>query len=164
MVLAAADSENALIEKTEPETGDFSVPPATELKDFNYESFNNNGGEGEEVPTEEASLFPDFKDGSSDSDSSAILNEDYSSTAAISSPGVLQNQHYHFMAASPSPSPSAAVKFNCSTAALNYWQFQKAYQQTQVYPKMEEHNFFTGEEGCCNFFSEEQAPSLHWWS
>lgn len=157
-MVVATDSENALIEQTKPEIGDqFSVPPASESQDFNHESFNNNGGEGEEAAIEEVSLFADFKDGSSDSDSSAILNEDYSPTAGISSPGVLQNhQQYHFMTGAVSPAPSAAVK-------LNYLQFQKGYQQqTQMFPKMEEHNFFSGEEAC-NFFSDEQAPTLHWW-
>ncbi|XP_023552669.1 homeobox-leucine zipper protein ATHB-6-like [Cucurbita pepo subsp. pepo] len=150
-MLVPVDSENALIEQTKPEiTDDFSVPPAR--------SFNNNGGEGDEPPT---------KDGSSDSDSSAILNEDYSPTAGVSSPGVLQNNN-HFMAGEiPTSSPSiatAGVKLNCATTALNYLQFQKGYQQTQMmFPKMEEHNFFGGEEAC-NFFSDEQAPSLHWWS
>lgn len=135
------EEEMAVAAATEPEktvTDQFSVPPV----DFNYE----------------ASLFPDFKDGSSDSDSSAILNEDYSSTAAISSPPVLQNQN-QFLTGAASPSP----KLNCGTTALNYLQFQKGYQQNQMFPKMEEHNFFSGEEAC-NFFSDEQAPTLHWWS
>ncbi|XP_022941752.1 homeobox-leucine zipper protein ATHB-6-like [Cucurbita moschata] len=155
-----ADSENALIEQIKPEiTDQFSVPLATESQDFNYASLHNNGGEGEEV-----SLFPDFKDGSSDSDSSAILNEDYGPTVAISSPVVLQHNHQHFMTGAASPSPSPDVKLNCATTALNYLQYQKGYQQqSQMFPKMEEHNFFSGEE-TCNFFSDEQAPTLHWWS
>ncbi|XP_059624224.1 homeobox-leucine zipper protein ATHB-6-like [Cornus florida] len=135
--------------------------------DLNYESFKNTNG----VVTR-SSVFPDFKDGSSDSDSSAILNEDNSSpnAAAISSSsGVLQN---HPFTVSP---PPAAFKFNCSSSsspssAMNCFQFsetkailgdaQKAYQPQFV--KIEEHNFFSGDESC-NFFPDDQAPTLQWY-
>ncbi|XP_019437641.1 PREDICTED: homeobox-leucine zipper protein ATHB-6-like isoform X2 [Lupinus angustifolius] len=102
---------------------------------------------------EEESLFPssDFKDGASDSDSSAILNEDNSSKATISSCGVLQNHHF-LMSNESSSSPSS----------MNCFEFGKSYQDTQ-YVKMEENNFFSAEEAC-NFFSDEQAPTLHWYS
>nr|BAB18171.1 homeobox-leucine zipper protein [Zinnia elegans] len=61
----------------------------------------------------ETAYFPDFKDGSSDSDSSAIMGD-----------------------------------------------AQKAYQPQFV--KLEEHNFFGGDESC-NFFSDDQAPTLQWY-
>ncbi|XP_042492412.1 homeobox-leucine zipper protein ATHB-6-like [Macadamia integrifolia] len=110
--------------------------------------------------------------GSSDSDSSAILNEDNCPNAAISSSGVFQQQQ---LLISPAPS---SLRFNCSSTtsspsptSLNCFPFsdsrlgsknpQKACQQPQ-YVKMEEHNFFGAEEHC-NFFSDEQAPTLHWY-
>ncbi|KAL1336578.1 hypothetical protein HN51_030940 [Arachis hypogaea] len=108
-------------------------------------------------------LFPsDFnKDGSSDSDSSAILNED--TKDAISSSGVLQSNH-HFLMFSESP----ALKFNCSmlasSSSMNCFQFQKPHQ-TMQYVKMEEHNFIGAADEACNLiFSDEQAPTLHWYS
>ncbi|GAV63258.1 Homeobox domain-containing protein/HALZ domain-containing protein [Cephalotus follicularis] len=142
-------------EKTNEESKE--PPKASSLIDaeppeLNYETFNsNNGGAGV------ASLFPDFKDGSSDSDSSAILNEDNNSpNAAISSAGVLQKQH---LLMSPS------FKFNCSSSSspssMGCFQLSKTYSQTQ-YVKMEEHNFFSGEEAC-NFFNDDQAPTLQWY-
>ncbi|KAF2283936.1 hypothetical protein GH714_017364 [Hevea brasiliensis] len=114
---------------------------ASEIKDLNYESFNsnNNGVLG-------ASLFPDLKDGSSDSDSSAILNEDNSPNPAISSSGILQN---HQLMMSPPPATSS-------------FQFTKATAYQTQFVKMEEHNFFSSEEAC-NFFSDEQAPTLQWY-
>lgn len=133
----------------------------SETKDLTFENFNNNStsnGAG-------ATLFPDFKDGSSDSDSSAILNEDNSPNPAISSSGILQNHnnHHHQLMMSP---PSSSLKFNCSTSSsspssVNCFQFSKPTYQTQ-FVKMEEHNFFSSEEAC-NLFSDEQAPTLHWY-
>ncbi|KAJ4951678.1 hypothetical protein NE237_028510 [Protea cynaroides] len=109
--------------------------------------------------------------GSSDSDSSAILNEDNSPNAANSSSGVFQQQQLLM-----SPAPSSLMRFNCSSTSspsstsLNSFQVsdsrlvskntQKSYQPQFV--KMEEHNFLGGEEHC-NFFSDDQAPNLHWY-
>ncbi|RDY09411.1 Homeobox-leucine zipper protein ATHB-16 [Mucuna pruriens] len=81
------------------------------------------------------------KDGSSDSDSSAILNDENNNNAAISSCGILQSDEG--LVSSPS----------C-------FQYQKQYQ-TQ-YVKMEEHNFLSADEAC-NFFSDEQPPTLQWY-
>ncbi|OIW00394.1 hypothetical protein TanjilG_05744 [Lupinus angustifolius] len=126
-------------------------------EDLKYECFNMNNSEGVEA----GSLFPsDFnKDGASDSDSSAILNEEQNHSPinlAISSSGVLQS---HNLLMSPS------LKFNnCSSpspSSINCFQFQKATYQTQ-YVKMEEHDFFSADEAC-NFFSDEQAPTLQWY-
>ncbi|KAI3665062.1 hypothetical protein L6452_43679 [Arctium lappa] len=85
--------------------------------------------------------FPDFKDGSSDSDSSAILNEDNNSSnmAAVV---VVANCHQL--------PESKAIMGDA----------QKAYQPQFV--KIEEHNFFSGDESC-NFFSDDQAPTLQWY-
>ncbi|KAL3584177.1 hypothetical protein D5086_015238 [Populus alba] len=150
-----AESEDKMPEEDTPALLD-SVA-ASETKELNYETFNNhssiNIGLG-------ASLFPDFKDGSSDSDSSAILNEDNSPNPAISSSGILQSQLMM------SPPPSSSLRFNCSASSsspssMNCFQFSKSYQTQFV--KLEEHNFFSSEEAC-NFFSDEQPPSLPWYS
>ncbi|KAM1426877.1 hypothetical protein PS1_019362 [Malus domestica] len=131
-----------------------SSVPETECNELNFESFNNTSGVLEAV-----SLFPDFKDGSSDSDSSAILNEDNSPNLTMSSSGILQN---HQLIKAPA---STSLKFNCSSSSspssssMNCFPFQKSYQPLV---KVEEHNFFSSEEAC-SFFSDEQAPSLQWY-
>lgn len=118
-------------------------------------------------------VFAEFKDGPSDSDSSAILNDDHSPNASNSSSGVLQNNHQMMM----SPHTSS-FRFNCSSSSspssINCFNFSdtrsdglgNAQNSNSVYHpqfvKMEEHNFFGGEEAC-NFFSDEQAPTLHWY-
>ncbi|XP_059640207.1 homeobox-leucine zipper protein ATHB-6-like isoform X2 [Cornus florida] len=123
----------------------------SDATDLNYESFNSNGnGNGNGVIG--SSIFPDFKDGSSDSDSSAILNEDNSPNgAAISSSGVLQNHQQPFVM-------NYSFQFTDSKAILS--DAQKAYQPQFV--KIEEHNFFGGDESC-NFFTDDQAPTLQWY-
>ncbi|XP_011031071.1 PREDICTED: homeobox-leucine zipper protein ATHB-6-like isoform X2 [Populus euphratica] len=150
-----AESEGKVTEEDTPPLLD-SLTASAEAKELNYENFNSsssiNNGLG-------ASLFPDLKDGLSDSDSSAILNEDNSPNPAISSSGILQSQLMM------SPPPSSSLKFNCSNSSsspstMNCFQFSKTYQ-TQ-YVKLEEHNFFNSEEAC-NFFSDEQPPTLHWY-
>ncbi|GAA0139317.1 homeodomain transcription factor [Lithospermum erythrorhizon] len=117
---------------------------ATEL---NFESFNRNNGDIC------ASLFPDFKDGSSDSDSSAILNEDNNNSpnvAICSSGGFLQSSQI----------PHNFLISNGSKSTLE--EAHKAYQAQFV--KIEEHNFFNGEESCSTFFTDDQAPTLHWYN
>ncbi|GAB4847250.1 hypothetical protein Ancab_026291 [Ancistrocladus abbreviatus] len=117
------------------------------------------------------SVLADLKDGSSDSDSSAILNEDNNSpNAAISSTSVFPNQ----LLISSSPT-SSSFRFKCSSSSspssISCFKLsetgrdvlasaEKAYQPQFV--KMEEHHFFSGEEAC-NFFSDDQAPILHWY-
>lgn len=156
------ESDNKTAEQIVKPTGSEHV-----MKDLNYESLSN--GNGVAGPT---SVFTDFKDGSSDSDSSAILNEDNNNggspnNAAISSGGgsnLLQSHHHHqFMVSQPSSSSSSSMlKFGCGSS-VNCFQFsdsQKAYQPQFV--KIEEHNFFSGDDAC-NFFSDEPAPTLHWY-
>ncbi|PSS26557.1 Homeobox-leucine zipper protein like [Actinidia chinensis var. chinensis] len=102
-------------------------------------------------------IFADLKDGSSDSDSSAILNEET-----------------HQFAVAASSSSSSMIKFGSGGSSVNCYQFseskgvlgdddddQKVYQPQFV--KIEEHNFFSGDEAACNFFSDEQAPTLQWY-
>ncbi|KAL4368293.1 hypothetical protein GQ457_05G008330 [Hibiscus cannabinus] len=121
-----------------------------------HKSFNscNNGGI-------DVILLPELKDGSSDSDSSAILNEDdtnfNNNNAANSWSGFLRSQHLLM-----SPTTTSSFNFNSSSASspssLNCFQFSK----TTNLVKMEEHNFFSAADEACNFFSDEQAPSLQW--
>ncbi|XP_061375734.1 homeobox-leucine zipper protein ATHB-6-like [Gastrolobium bilobum] len=135
------DSEGRDNNNPSPET---SIPCTESKEHLNYDyCFNNNDVVGA------TSLFPtDFKDGFSDSDSSAILNDDNSPKATVSSSGVLQSHHLLLSPESSSP--------------LNCFQFQKSYHTQTQYVKMEEHNFFSADEAC-NFFSDEQAPTLHWY-
>ncbi|KAH1051038.1 hypothetical protein AAZX31_08G131500 [Glycine max] len=124
--------------------------PGSDTKELSYECFNKS----DEVGGGSSVFHVDFKDGSSDSDSSAILNEENNNhspnnNAAISSCGVLQS---HGLLLSPS-----------SSSMNNCFQFQKQYQTTTTqYVKMEEHNFLSADEAC-NFFSDEQAPTLQWY-
>lgn len=94
-----------------------------------------------------------FQDGSSDSDSSAILNED-NNNSPNSSTGVLGHQ---FM---PSSSSDCFQFSSASDSKTILGDAQKAYQPQFV--KIEEHDFFSGDESC-NFFSDDQAPSLQWY-
>ncbi|KAL6959423.1 hypothetical protein U1Q18_039574 [Sarracenia purpurea var. burkii] len=167
-----SDSDNKVIDlSTKPPVASLaeSDPATTGL------NFGVDGGNGGKP----ASIHPDFKDGSSDSDSSAILNEDNSSpNGAISSVGgggvVPQNNHHHphhhpSFTVVASSSSSSLLKFNRGSS-LNCFQFsesksilgdaQRAYQPQFV--KVEEHNFFSGDEAC-NFFSDDQAPTLQWY-
>ncbi|KAL2498872.1 Homeobox-leucine zipper protein ATHB-16 [Abeliophyllum distichum] len=113
-----------------------------------------------------ASVFTDFKDGSSDStDSSAILNEDNNSpTAAISSSagGVSHQSPHQFLDLQNGSTSSMDCSFQFPDPKANIIRdaAHKAYQPQFV--KIEEHNFF-GEESCSTFFSDDQAPTLHWY-
>ncbi|XP_076904386.1 homeobox-leucine zipper protein ATHB-16-like [Bidens hawaiensis] len=105
-----------------------------ELKSKLYGEHEHEHGDNKPKSPEnmiEMAYIPDFKDGSSDSDSSAILNED---TTTI-----------------------AANMLKCQQFTVS----QKAYQPQFV--KVEEHDFFNGDESC-NFFSDDQAPTLQWWN
>ncbi|KAJ8765608.1 hypothetical protein K2173_014730 [Erythroxylum novogranatense] len=148
------ESEGKVTEQP-PLIGSVRVP---ETLDLSYENFNSttNSNCNEVIA---ASLFPDFKDGSSDSDSSAILNEDNSPNQAISSPGILQN-HTQTQELIMSPPLSPSLKFS-SSSSLNCFQFSKPCALSS-FVKLEEHNFFSSEEAC-NFFSDEQAPTLPWY-
>ncbi|KAK6923798.1 Homeobox domain [Dillenia turbinata] len=104
---------------------------------------------------EPISVFADFKDGSSDSDSSAILNEDHSPNAASSSSGVLQDNHSQLFMSSTNSSTNC---FPFSDSRANLGNTHKGFQ----FVKMEEQNFMSGDEAC-NFFSDDQPPTLHWY-
>lgn len=148
-----SETDDKEIEHSNPNNNNSS----TEL---NFDSCCFNSGNGIMNP----SIFTDFKDGSSDSDSSAILNEDNSSlnTTVISSSGA-------FLINSNGGSSSP----DSNNSSLNCLQFlesnPKAILADDVdvplkFVKLEEYNFFSGEESCSNLFSDEQAPTLHWYS
>ncbi|XP_049366196.1 homeobox-leucine zipper protein ATHB-6-like [Solanum verrucosum] len=109
-------------------------------------------------------IFTDFKDGSSDSDSSAILNED---NAVISS-----SEAFLIKSGSGSGSGSGSSSPD-SNSSLNCFQFLESNPKSILtnevdfsssqYVKLE-HNFFSGEESCSTLlFTDEQAPTLHWY-
>ncbi|OMO73039.1 hypothetical protein COLO4_27297 [Corchorus olitorius] len=147
--------EEVIVPETDEKTLEKSDQPLEPAELMN----NSNGA---------AVLFPDMKDGSSDSDSSAILNEDNNlnssnsssspNNAAISSSavGILQSQQHLLMSPTTTSSPSSMGCFNFS---------KSSYQSSppHTYVKMEEHNFFSTADETCNFFSDEQPPSLHWY-
>nr|GME17709.1 homeobox-leucine zipper protein ATHB-6-like [Ipomoea batatas] len=118
----------------------------TELN-FDDNHFHGGGGGGGN-----ASIFAEFKDWSSDSDSSAIMNEDNSPNAAMSSSGA---------------AAAAAAFFTASDNPAQFSEIPKnilgdSYDDSQ-FVKIEEHNFFAaGEEPCTILLSEEQAPTFPW--
>lgn len=132
-----------------PVTGsDFAV-----TQDLNFTSFNNGGSGG--------SVFLDVKDGSSDSDSSAILNEGNNSPNAAGEESLIQNHHYMV-------SPSSTLncyQFSHPNSVLGETQKGGGVYQPQ-FVKIEEHNFFGGDEDGegCDFFADDQAPTLQWYS
>ncbi|KAL4368460.1 hypothetical protein GQ457_05G014780 [Hibiscus cannabinus] len=126
-VIVPETTDNKILEQSEP-----SLSTSSEPADLN----NSNGSVG-------ATLFPDLKDGSSDSDSSAILNEDNI---------VISNNN--------SSPKNAGVS---SSSAMDCFNLSKTTYQLHQYVKMEEHNFFAADDEDCNFFSDEQAPSLPWY-
>lgn len=135
------------LQESENTASDETAILRSDSKDLNYDCFKNGDGV--------ASLFPpDFKDGSSDSDSSAILNDE--SNAAISSSGVLQNHNFLM-----SPG-SSSLKFNCSESSSSPSSMSNCFQFQTQFVKMEEHNFLSADE-TCDFFSDEQPPTLQWY-
>lgn len=124
------DNNDNLINQTK-----FAINDDTAL---NYESFNSNNRELPTMGTTASTFFSDLKDVSSDSDSSAIFNEDNNNNSPNSSSARALQSHRFI-------SPAAA-----------------GYQPQFV--KIEEHNFFGGDEDeTCNFFSDDQAPALQWY-
>ncbi|MBA0717473.1 hypothetical protein Golax_005287 [Gossypium laxum] len=147
------ETDDKTMEQSEPLSAS-SLATSSEPVELNYECFNSSNNR-----VADAILFPELKDGSSDSDSSAILNEDdhtNTNNGVVSSSGVLQSQHLLM-----SPTTTSSFNFDSSSSSspssMNCFQFSK----TTYLVKMEEHNFFTADEAC-NFFSDEQAPSLQW--
>ncbi|GMJ08686.1 homeobox protein 16 [Hibiscus trionum] len=87
-------------------------------------------------------VFPDLKDGLSDSDSSAIFNEDINSNGG-SDGGRTSN---------------AAACSSLSSMSSCFRLFKSTYV------KMEEHDFISSTaDEVCNFFADEQAPNPQLW-
>ncbi|KAK8483619.1 hypothetical protein V6N13_024273 [Hibiscus sabdariffa] len=108
---------------------DTSSAPA----ELNHGSGSVDGGDG---------VFPDKKDGSSDSDSSVIFNEDINRNG-----GGNGGSRNNVAACSSLSSMSSCFQLFKTT-----------------YVKMEEHDFISSTaDEVCNFFSDEQAPNLQWW-
>lgn len=92
----------------------------------------------------------DFKDGSSDSDSSRILKNE----GNLNCPQLMI-----------SPPSSSSLRLNNCLSSLSSpspmnWFPSKAFQQQ--FGRVEEQSFFNTEE-TCNFFWGDQAPTLHWY-
>lgn len=93
-------------------------------------------GEDEKEQSEGKAKSVENKEGSSDSDSSAIVNEDNNS--------IVMNMNCQF---------TDVKSIMCDA--------EEAYQPQFV--KIEEEcDFFSGDESC-NFFSDDQAPTLQWY-
>ncbi|KAL9229583.1 hypothetical protein vseg_005034 [Gypsophila vaccaria] len=120
----------------------------------------------------------DFKDGTSESDSSAVVNEGNNSPNASNSScgGGRSPQNQQLL---PISSNSASLRINCASSSptsINHFSFtdyksgctdtpHNNHDNDVYHPqyvKLEEHNFL-GEEAC-NFFSDEAAPTLHWYT
>ncbi|KAI3462095.1 hypothetical protein Pfo_018758 [Paulownia fortunei] len=152
-------------EKSKLETPVNSLTKCDEVAtELNFENFNGNNN-GAILGT--ASVFGDFKDGSSDSDSSAILNEDNNNSptagAISSSGGIIHHSPHQFLDIQNGSTSSMDISFQFSdskASATILGDAHKSYQPQFV--KIEEHNFF-GEESCSTFFSDDQAPTLHWY-
>ncbi|KAK9670688.1 hypothetical protein RND81_13G218300 [Saponaria officinalis] len=137
------------------------------------EPITPNGG------SEDAKLISTDKgvvDGSWESDSSAIVNSPNASNSSCGG-GFPQNQQQLV----PSSSHSALLGFNCSSIkCFSFTDYKSGCLEMShnnnnnnnnsdnneyeaQYVKLEEHNFLSGEEAC-NFFSDEAAPTLHWYT
>ncbi|KAH9626314.1 hypothetical protein KSS87_012858 [Heliosperma pusillum] len=120
----------------------------------------------DEEPNIEKRGVAELKDGPSESDSSAILNDDNNNSPNASNcssdGGIIQQEMLLKSPRSPS------LGFNCtSSASMHRFNFTESRADSEnvyqpQYVKLEEHNFFSGEESC-NFFSDEAAPTLHWY-
>ncbi|KAG6399771.1 hypothetical protein SASPL_141256 [Salvia splendens] len=113
---------------------DIEIQGGGAAAELNFENCDGDAQENEMM----GAVFVDFKD-RSDSDSSAIMNEDNNNRSPIASSGGILHR-----------SPQC---FKASVVGEFY--------QTQLV-KIEEHNFF-GEESCSTLFSDDQPPTLHWY-
>ncbi|OIT27001.1 PREDICTED: homeobox-leucine zipper protein ATHB-6-like [Nicotiana attenuata] len=157
-----SETDDKDIDQSKPNNNTFSLgnceDDSTEL---NFESFN--GGNG---TINGSNIFADFKDGSSDSDSSAILNEENSPNyAAISSSGAFLISNNGGSNSSSSNSSLNCFQFFDSNpkAIVGDGQDKVVYNNQPQFVKMEEHNFFSSEESCSTLFVDEQPPTLQWY-
>lgn len=139
--------------------------PSVECEEVNFESFDHLNKNGVTTAAELATVFTDFKDGSSvDSDSSAVLSGDKNNlkAAAISSnhasDEVLIQSHW-FIPLGMNCFPFGSISSSDTNVVGDAT--RSCYQPQVV--KIEEQGFFGGDESC-NFFSDGQDPSLQWYS
>lgn len=151
-----------------------SEDPVTEQKPLIGEEAEDDGGEEDVEPP---ALI--YKDGSSESDSSAILNGDtsphhFSGTAISSSSGVLfdhhslheeldQPQQSLFLGFNCNPSSASSPSFHCPDPGRNN-RFGYYYCPQQTF-KVEEHGFFGAEDpsAAACLFTDEPPPNLPWY-
>lgn len=136
--------------------------PNVSVKEEQIPSDSDNRVTAEQSPTPPTLSASDhlngLKDGSSDSDSSAILNDENNNSSSPTAGSISSATN------GGGPLFPAMIKFGCGSgggggsSSMNC--YQVGYQPQFV--KIEEHNFFSGEEAC-NFFSDEQAPTLQWY-
>ncbi|XP_073155655.1 homeobox-leucine zipper protein ATHB-16-like [Henckelia pumila] len=103
---------------------------------------------------EKVSSFLDFKDGSSDStDSSAILSEENNSPRD------------QFLEIQKGSSSTVVGDESCKKAIKTSFIGDKKWIQQQQFVKVEEYNFLgeDHDQSCSSLFSDEQAPTLHWY-
>ncbi|KAM3344729.1 homeobox-leucine zipper protein ATHB-6 [Capsicum galapagoense] len=137
----------------------------SEIDDKELEQSNNPNNNNSNPELNFENCF--FNDGNgialeslSDSDSSAILNDENSpNTTIISSSGA-------FVITSNVGSGSSSP--NSNNSSLNCFQFLDSNLEHDVdvpmkLVKLEEYNFFSVEESCSTLFTDEQAPTLHWY-
>ncbi|XP_074294448.1 homeobox-leucine zipper protein ATHB-5-like isoform X2 [Silene latifolia] len=104
----------------------------------------------------------DFKDGPSESDSSAILNEDSHRLNASSFGSEFGQNAQQLLLMSPKSTSTECFSITDSRSErLGSTRNDTSNLYHPQFVKLEEHNFFSGEE-TCNFFSDEAAPTLHW--
>ncbi|KAK4352373.1 hypothetical protein RND71_027891 [Anisodus tanguticus] len=108
--------------------------------------------------------FVDSKDGSSDSDSSGVMNEEnYNSTTLTYQPLVPKVSSYNTGLDHLSLSSSTYTQLLDPRASNSTSSSMRAYNNHhQQVGKMEEQNAFTTEDSC-NIYSVDQAPNLYWY-
>lgn len=95
----------------------------------------------------------EFRDGSSDSDSSEML---------ILNDSNLHNHHQHVWM-SPASSSSPGLNFDSSVNWSNPQEKTEKANQHQI-DKVEEHSFYGVTDESCDFFSADRSPAMHWYN
>lgn len=103
---------------------------------------------------------PVYKDGSSDSDSSAVLNDENSPHDRRMS----SSTAFGMFSAAMGFENSSSFPFSPPSLLNSDSRQQKGgiFYQHQLF-KMEDNEFLSGEEPCSSFFSDDQAATLNWY-
>lgn len=149
-----SDTQGPLIEMTPPPVVTASEPSMAAGSSFRSESDHHQQAV---LSSTNQLMSVDFfaKDGGapSDSDSSAILNEENSPNELHHRSQLSFGQQLRFNCTSSSTSPPLMTSCFFSGGS------QHSEQPTTMFVKMEEHDFFSEE--ACNFYAEDHAPTLH---